>query len=62
MWIIWFKNIFRLRKIRFKVILVDKSFNYDYFISEGVDAVILRNNYGLKRLKLNKKYKEILKS
>lgn len=46
------------KKLGLKVILVDKSFNYDYFISEGVDSVILRNNYGLKRLKkLNKKYK-----
>ena len=50
------------KKLGLKVILVDKSFNYDYFISEGVDAVILRNNYGLKRLKkLNKKYKGDIK-
>ena len=45
-----------------KVILVDQNFNYDYFINENVDLVILRNNYGLKRFKnLNQKYKGKIK-
>ena len=43
-----------------KVILVDKSFNYDYFIGKDVDSVILRNNYGLKRLKKFKKMCTVL--
>ena len=50
------------KKLGLKVILIDKSFNYDYFIGKDVDSVILRNNYGLKRLKkLNKKYKGDIK-
>ena len=50
------------KKLGLKVILVDQSFNYDYFIDENVDLVILRNNYGLKRFKkLNQKYKGIIK-
>lgn len=49
-------------KLGLRVILVDQSFNYDYFINEKVDLVILRNIYGLKRFKkLNKKFKGKIK-
>ena len=50
------------KKLGLKVILVDQNFNYDYFINENVDLVILRNNYGFKRFKnLNQKYKGRIK-
>ena len=57
-------NIFSdyAKKLGLKVILIDQNFNYDYFINENVDLVILRNNYGLKRFKkLNQKYKGRIK-
>jgi hypothetical protein len=50
------------KKLGLRVILIDKTFNYDFFVNQSVDLTILRNKYGLQRFrKINKNYKGKIK-